>query len=218
MLVALDIETITPPGKGVTQADIDHFLENYTSKYKTQAAIEKHKALDLERFKTRKNLQAGSPQIIAVGLARIHPYNFHIEDLEACVSDSPKVLAEFYANYLEKTHSLQGFLGYNLEAFDLLHLCNALDEFGIDSLLKATKFGIVDPCVWPLQRKYKLKDICNAFRIKSEDENLNIMDGSDMAEAYEAGNYELIKSYCELDVWRVCRLFRSLSRMWRLVQ
>lgn len=216
MLVALDIETITLPGQGVTQAEIDKFLENYKPRHKKPETIEKHRQEALSKFTTKMNLRAGRVQIVAIGLGRVHPYNCELQDLESLVSEDPQELALFYVNYVEKTMGAKGFLGYNLEGFDLLHVCNLLDQHNLDSLLRAEKWSIIDLCSYPLQRKYKLKDICDSFGIRDEDEELNLMDGGDVQSVWDARNFDLLKSYVELDIVRLSKLYRSLSRIWRL--
>lgn len=217
MLIALDIETITPEGKGVTQGEIDHFLATYERKYKKPDVIEKHREEDLQKFILKKNLKAGVPQVIAVGLGRVHPYNGELQDPECRVSSNEKELIEFFLEYVEKTINAKAFLGFGMESFDMVHLCGLLERYDMAAILRPSKWGVVDPSNWPLNRRYKLKDICNAWGIKSKDEELNALDGGDVADLWDTGNHKRLQEYCALDVWRVARLYKALSRLWKLV-
>lgn len=218
MLIAVDIETITEPGKEVTQAEIDAWNAAYTpsKEYKKPETIEKHKQEDYQKWLNRTLLKTGRLKIVAIGLGRMHPYNFELQDLEAKVSNDPKELSDFFCNYVEHTHNAKGWLGYNVQLFDLLNICQLLDSQNADSLLKASKFGVVDPCKYPLETRYKLKDICRAFNIKSDDPELEYLDGSDVGKLWEVGNLDLLRRYCELDIIRVVKLTRALSRIYKL--
>lgn len=221
MLIAVDIETIVEPGKGISQSEIEAWHKNYVPKkeYKKQETIDKHREADLEKWIKRQTLKAGRLKIIAMGLGRVHPFNFELQDVECLVSSNSKDIADFYCKYVEATHNAKGFLGYNVELFDLLHICQLLNEQNtpLDSMLKVTRYRVIDPCVYPLKFKYKLKDICRAFGIEHDDDELELLDGSDIQKLWDADNHEMIKRYCELDIFRVAKLTKALSRIWRLV-
>lgn len=92
MLIAVDIETIVEPGKGISQSEIEAWHENYVPKeeYKKQETIDKHREADLEKWIKRQTLKAGRLRIIAMGLGRVHPFNFELQDVECLVSSNSK--------------------------------------------------------------------------------------------------------------------------------
>jgi hypothetical protein len=208
--IVIDIETLVNP---VSQADIDQAMREYAppANYKSEAAIEKHKANFLanvvDKLVEDKRFSIGGKRMLSCALGIADEEEGDVTDIQSWISDDLSVVTSGVVEYLNKFRDYR-LVGWNHIGFDLPELAKSFYKTNTYPKYKPSKWDLIDLSAHPF-RKTKLKDAAKAFGLEFPDVN-----GSNVATMHAEGRFDEIQQYNESDVRITGQLFIAANTIY----
>lgn len=193
--LVVDIETLVEP---VLASDVEKYMAEYEppKNYKTPEAILRHREKTekgaIDKLIEERRFSIGGKRMISAALGRADPHEGVVE-IESWAGDDLKAITKGIAGYLDKYKEYR-LVGWNLKNFDLPEIVKSFHKTKTGPKYKPGKWDIIDLCTYPFYRT-KLKDTAKAFGIETIG-----MDGSQVEQLYQDGDWEKIRAYNEDDV------------------
>lgn len=203
--LVVDIETLVIP---VTKEEREAAMAAYVppANYKSEEALAKHKEEFLKELPQKilddKRFSLGGKRMISAALGRVD--NNGVQDIECWCSESLEEITTGFVDYLNSYREYR-LIGWNHKKFDLPEIAKSLAKTGVRPKVKPTKWDLIDLCEHPF-RGVKMKEVAKGLGLPIME-----VDGSNVAELYKEGNFELIKEYNKHDVFLTGSIFHIMN-------
>jgi len=205
--IVLDIETIARPA---SQGELEHWRKRWTppANYKDPVKIDAKRKEDEEKWLYKRQFTAAGARMISCAVCVVEE---EIAHAEAVSSDDICDICSWLRDYLGEFHDYK-LITYKGRTFDLPIVARSLADANVRLKKPVGKWGVVDLYEYPFYRTGGLKQWCKVFGIEFDDS----IDGSNIAELYEAKRWEEIRGYNLEDVHITGELYYKLTALYEL--
>jgi hypothetical protein len=205
--VVIDIETVALMP---TEAEIEEWKANWKPKgnAKKEETIEKQReaafADPVKAIVEERQFSLGGKRMISCALGVASKAGRGVANITSWASDDLTTVCKGVVNYLNEFKEYN-LVGWNLRSFDLPELAKSFHQTGLQPQNKPSKWGIIDLCAFPFDRK-SLKDTAKAFGFPLSD-----VSAVDVAALHADKQWDKIKEYNEHDVRLTGQIYVAAS-------
>ncbi len=206
----MDIETIPRPA---SQQELQNWRVKWKppANYKDPEKIEAKKFEDEAKWLDKRQFNPSGAKMISIAACSVESDGSILNHNVSSGDDITK-LTTWFRDYLAEFHDYK-LITYNGRSFDLPIIARSLADSGVRLKRPVGKWGVVDLYEYPFYRTPGgLKYWCKVFGIEFDDS----IDGSNVRELHEQGNWDEIERYNLDDVRITGELYYKLTALYEL--